>query len=71
MVLSKVAILFLSGGVEINGQYISEEKAAYYSTFYDVGGIVGSIFIGYLSDVLKVRGIATVLMTYSSIPAVR
>ncbi|XP_065845615.1 glucose-6-phosphate exchanger SLC37A2-like isoform X2 [Oscarella lobularis] len=60
---------YIHNTLKINGQYISEEKAAYYSTFYDVGGIVGSIFIGYLSDVLKVRGIATVLMTYSSIPA--
>ena len=50
---------------------MDKTRAAYYSTFFDIGGIVGSIAVGYLSDILKVRGIACVLMTVLSIPAVK
>ena len=49
---------------------MDKTRAAYYSTFFDIGGIVGSIAIGYLSG-LKLRGIACVLMTVLSIPAVK
>ena len=52
------------------GNPVSKTMAAYFSTFFDIGGIVGSIAIGYLSDRLKLRGIACVLMTVLSIPAV-
>ncbi|XP_065845816.1 glucose-6-phosphate exchanger SLC37A2-like [Oscarella lobularis] len=51
------------------GNPVSKTMAAYFSTFFDIGGIVGSIAIGYLSDRLKLRGIACVLMTVLSIPA--
>ena len=50
---------------------MDKTRAAYYSTFFDIGGIVGSIAVGYLSDILKVRGVACVLMTVLSIPAVK
>ena len=66
-------MIFLSNFMsqcEVGGHFLDKTRAAYYSTFFDIDGIVGSIAIGYLSDRLKLRGIACVLMTALSIPAV-
>ncbi|XP_065845815.1 glucose-6-phosphate exchanger SLC37A2-like [Oscarella lobularis] len=60
---------YIHSTLKVGGHFVDKTRAAYYSTFFDIGGIVGSIAVGYLSDILKVRGIACVLMTVLSIPA--
>ncbi|CAI9095653.1 OLC1v1031648C1 [Oldenlandia corymbosa var. corymbosa] len=53
----------------IGGEYISVKSAGNLSTLFDVGGIVGGILAGYISDKLKARAITAAAFMYASIPA--
>lgn len=53
----------------IDGEYMSVKSAGNLSTLFDVGGIVGGILAGYISDRLKARAITAASFMYAAIPA--
>ncbi|KAF8412460.1 hypothetical protein HHK36_000424 [Tetracentron sinense] len=53
----------------IGGEYMSVKSAGNLSTLFDVGGIVGGILAGYISDKLKARAITAASFMYAAIPA--
>ncbi|ESW27699.1 hypothetical protein PHAVU_003G224300 [Phaseolus vulgaris] len=54
---------------EIGGKYISVKSAGNLSTLFDVGGIVGGILAGYISDKLNARAITAASFMYAAIPS--
>lgn len=55
--------------LEIGGEYLSNWKAGMLSTLFDVGGILGGILAGQLSDCLDARAFTSVLFTFLSMGA--
>ncbi|KAF5771256.1 putative glycerol-3-phosphate-transporting ATPase [Helianthus annuus] len=53
----------------ISGQYLSSTAAGNLSTLFDVGGVVGGILAGHISDRLNARAITAASFTYCAIPA--
>ncbi|KAL4575957.1 hypothetical protein LXL04_012044 [Taraxacum kok-saghyz] len=53
----------------INGEYLSSEAAGNLSTLFDVGGVVGGILAGHISDRLGARAITAASFMYCAIPA--
>ncbi|XP_017229800.1 putative glycerol-3-phosphate transporter 4 [Daucus carota subsp. sativus] len=53
----------------IGGEYMSVRSAGNLSTLFDVGGIVGGILAGYISDKLKARATTAATFMYAAIPA--
>lgn len=53
----------------IGGEYTSVKSAGNLSTLFDVGGIVGGILAGYISDKLKARATTAASFMYAAIPA--
>ncbi|XP_071706077.1 putative glycerol-3-phosphate transporter 1 [Rutidosis leptorrhynchoides] len=53
----------------INGEFLSNEAAGNLSTLFDVGGVVGGILAGHISDRLNARAITAASFTYCAIPA--
>ncbi|XP_042000898.1 putative glycerol-3-phosphate transporter 4 [Salvia splendens] len=53
----------------IEGQYMSVKSAGNLSTLFDVGGIIGGILAGYVSDKLKARATTAASFMYAAIPA--
>lgn len=53
----------------IDGKYLSDGTAGNLSTFFDVGGVVGGILAGHISDRLDARAITAASFMYCSIPA--
>lgn len=53
----------------INNQYLSDSTAGTLSTLFDVGGVVGGILAGHISDRLDARAITAASFTYCAIPA--
>ncbi|KAG1360841.1 Major facilitator superfamily [Cocos nucifera] len=53
----------------IDGQYLSNSTAGTLSTLFDVGGVVGGILAGHISDHLDARAITAASFMYSAIPA--
>lgn len=53
----------------IEGQYISVKSAGNLSTLFDVGGIIGGILAGYVSDKLRARATTAASFMYAAIPA--
>ncbi|GJY85231.1 putative glycerol-3-phosphate transporter 1, partial [Tanacetum coccineum] len=53
----------------INGEFLSNEAAGNLSTMFDVGGVVGGILAGHISDRLDARAITAASFTYCAIPA--
>lgn len=60
--------LFLTS-TAIGGEYLSNSKAGVLSTLFDVGGVVGGILAGHISDRLDARAITAASFTYCAIPA--
>ncbi|ERN00707.1 hypothetical protein AMTRI_Chr13g83880 [Amborella trichopoda] len=60
---------FYISRTEIGGQYLSDETAGNLSTIFDVGGVVGGILAGHISDRLNARAITAATFTYCAIPA--
>jgi sugar phosphate permease len=52
----------------INGEYVGEQSADLLATLYDMGGIIGGISTGGLSDIINARAISCVIMMYFAIP---
>jgi OPA family glycerol-3-phosphate transporter-like MFS transporter 1/2 len=55
---------------EIGGEYVSEKSAGNLSTLFDVGGIVGGILAGYVSDKLNARATTAACFMYAAIPSI-
>ncbi|KAJ8752835.1 hypothetical protein K2173_008570 [Erythroxylum novogranatense] len=53
----------------IDGKYLSSESAGNLSTLFDIGGVVGGILAGHISDCLDAAAITAASFTYCSIPA--
>lgn len=53
----------------IDGKYLSSETAGNLSTLFDVGGVVGGILAGHISDHLDARAITAASFMYCAIPA--
>ncbi|GKV17586.1 hypothetical protein SLEP1_g28069 [Rubroshorea leprosula] len=53
----------------IEGKYLSSKAAGNLSTLFDVGGVVGGILAGHISDSLDARAITAASFTYCAIPA--
>ncbi|KAI5077420.1 hypothetical protein GOP47_0007244 [Adiantum capillus-veneris] len=53
---------------EINGEYLSDTTAGNLSTLFDVGGTLGGILAGYISDKLNARAIVAASFTYAALP---
>ncbi len=54
---------------DIGGKILSHETAGNLSTLFDVGGVMGGILAGHISDRLEARAITAVVFLYSAIPA--
>lgn len=53
----------------IEGKYLSSATAGNLSTLFDVGGVVGGILAGHISDRLNARAITAASFMYCAIPA--
>ncbi|KAK9095442.1 hypothetical protein Scep_026911 [Stephania cephalantha] len=53
----------------IHGKYLSDEAAGNLSTLFDVGGVLGGVLAGHISDRLDARAITAASFVYCSIPA--
>lgn len=53
---------------EIGGKYLSDEAAGNISTLFDVGGVVGGIIAGHMSDKLNARATIATLFTWGAVP---
>lgn len=53
----------------VDGKYLSSEMAGNLSTFFDVGGVLGGILAGHISDRLDARAITAASFMYCAIPA--
>ncbi|KAF5947709.1 hypothetical protein HYC85_013666 [Camellia sinensis] len=53
----------------VDGKYLSSEAAGNLSTLFDVGGVVGGILAGHISDRLDARAITAASFMYCTIPA--
>ncbi|XP_042503686.1 putative glycerol-3-phosphate transporter 4 [Macadamia integrifolia] len=60
---------FYLSQTEIGGQYVSVKSAGNLSTLFDVGGIVGGVLAGYMSDRLNARAITAASFMYAAIPS--
>ncbi|KAJ6932991.1 hypothetical protein NC651_008422 [Populus alba x Populus x berolinensis] len=54
---------------EIGGEYMSVKSAGNLSILFDVGGIVGGILAGHISDKLRARAITAASFMYAAIPS--
>ena len=53
---------------EIGGEYLTAAKAGELSTLFDIGGVVGGILAGYVSDRFNARSLTAAGFVYLSIP---
>ncbi|KAA8526016.1 hypothetical protein F0562_007884 [Nyssa sinensis] len=53
----------------IGGEYVSVKSAGNLSTLFDVGGIVGGVLAGYISDKLNARATTAACFMYAAIPS--
>ncbi|KAF6147534.1 hypothetical protein GIB67_040942 [Kingdonia uniflora] len=60
---------FYLSQIAIGGEYISVKSTGNLSTLFDLGGIVGGILTGYITDKLSVRPTAAATFMYAAIPA--
>jgi len=58
--------LLISG---IGGEYLSDATAGSLSTIFDVGGVLGGVLAGHISDRLNARAITAASFMYCAIPA--
>jgi OPA family glycerol-3-phosphate transporter-like MFS transporter 1/2 len=53
----------------IDGKYLSSQTAGTLSTLFDVGGVLGGILAGHISDRLNARAVTAASFMYCAIPA--
>ncbi|KAL0329476.1 UNVERIFIED_CONTAM: putative glycerol-3-phosphate transporter 4 [Sesamum radiatum] len=56
-------------GTAIEGHYMSVKSAGNLSTLFDVGGIIGGVLAGYISDKLRARATTAASFMYIAIPS--
>ncbi|XP_062217484.1 putative glycerol-3-phosphate transporter 4 isoform X2 [Phragmites australis] len=60
---------FYLGQTAIGGEYMSAASAGCLSVLFDVGGIVGGILAGFISDQLNARATTVAIFMYLAIPS--
>ncbi|KAL2920454.1 putative glycerol-3-phosphate transporter 1 [Bienertia sinuspersici] len=60
---------FYINHTEIGGEHLSSETSGNLSTFFDIGGVIGGVLAGFVSDKLDARAITAASFTYFTIPA--
>ncbi|XP_039022580.1 putative glycerol-3-phosphate transporter 4 isoform X1 [Hibiscus syriacus] len=60
---------FYLSQTEIGGEYMSVKSAGNLSTLFDVGGIVGGVLAGYISDKLIARATTAATFMFAAIPS--
>lgn len=53
----------------IAGRHLSDKAAGYLSTIFDIGGVIGGIIAGHLSDRYNVNAIVAVVLVYCAVPS--
>lgn len=53
----------------IGGEYLSDSSAGILSTMFDVGGVLGGILAGHISDRLNARALTAATFMYCAIPS--
>ncbi|OIV97263.1 hypothetical protein TanjilG_10797 [Lupinus angustifolius] len=53
----------------VAGVHISHKTAGLLSTIFDIGGVLGGITAGFISDIIEARAITSILFLFLSIPA--
>ncbi|KAK3158665.1 hypothetical protein QOZ80_2AG0140030 [Eleusine coracana subsp. coracana] len=53
----------------VGGKYLSDSTAGALSTLFDLGGVLGGILAGHISDRLDARALTAATFTFSAIPA--
>lgn len=53
----------------VAGVHLSHKTAGLLSTIFDVGGVLGGITAGFISDMIEARAITSILFLFLSIPA--
>ncbi|XP_057751378.1 putative glycerol-3-phosphate transporter 5 [Arachis stenosperma] len=53
----------------VAGMHISHKTSGLLSTIFDIGGVLGGITAGFISDVIEARAITSILFLFLSIPA--
>lgn len=70
MNVSEVTFTDCSFGIAaVAGVHLSHKAAGILSTVFDVGGVVGGILAGFISDVIEARAITSIIFLLLSIPA--
>ncbi|KAH7306234.1 hypothetical protein KP509_22G002800 [Ceratopteris richardii] len=54
---------------KIGGTYLSDKMAGYLSVIFDIGGVIGGIIAGHLSDKCNVRALIAVVFIYCAVPS--
>ncbi|MCO5587680.1 hypothetical protein L7F22_041631 [Adiantum nelumboides] len=54
---------------QIAGKYLSDNMAGYLSTIFDIGGVIGAILAGHLSDKYNVKALIAVFFMYCAVPS--
>ncbi|KAL3693843.1 hypothetical protein R1sor_007494 [Riccia sorocarpa] len=60
---------FYISQTKIDGKFLDEKTSGNLSTLFDVGGVVGGILAGHLSDKMNARAITAAGFMYTAIPA--
>ncbi|MED6187860.1 hypothetical protein PIB30_080491 [Stylosanthes scabra] len=53
----------------VAGMHISYKTAGLLSTIFDIGGVLGGITAGFISDIIQARAITSILFLFLSIPS--
>lgn len=53
----------------VDGEYLTPQRSAFYSSLFDLGGIVGGVILGIVSDRTGARGTSSFVMLILGIPA--
>lgn len=55
--------------VAVGGVHLSHKSAGILSTIFDVGGVIGGVLAGYISDLIEARAVTSVVFLLLSVPA--
>lgn len=61
---------FYISDTAIDGQFLSDSMAGTLSTLFDVGGVIGGILAGHISDRFDARALTAACFMYSAIPVI-
>ncbi|KAF7806476.1 putative glycerol-3-phosphate transporter 5 [Senna tora] len=53
----------------VAGVHLSQKSAGILSTIFDVGGVLGGVMAGFISDMIEARAVTSILFLFLSIPA--